>query len=479
MEATANKIFTNTVGQITLRVFEVIVGVLTLGLITRYLGQEGFGQYTTVTALLQFFIILVDLGLYLTLLRELSADTENRAEHITNNIFTMRVISSAAFLAIAILIISFTPYPREIKMGVMALASSFLFISLISTLTALFQKTLQVVKIAAVNLIAKVLLLVTVAIIIFSDLGLQSIFIASSVVSGLSFILLLRVLKSLPVPIHLRFRADLTYWRVVIQKTWPIAVTTALNLIYFKADTIILSLFRSQEIVGIYGASYRVLEIIATFPHMFMGLLLPVMTVAWVARNTEKLNLIWRKAFGFFAFITLPLIAGALVVGKPLMVLIAGGDFELSGSVLKILIVATATIFFGTLYTYMVLVVERQRQMMKYFLLTAIVALIGYFIVIPLYGLWGAAWMTLVAEILIVIAAAFVVSQSVRLTIPWMMAFKLIGASVLMALFTWTLLPSVPLIPLIIASAVLYFILSIAFRAITPTDIRQLIKPSV
>ena len=93
-ENTAFKIFTNTAGQIILRGFDIVFGVITLGLITRYLGQEGFGYYTTVFAFLQLFIIIIDFGLYLTLLREISSQPKERISFITSNIFTLRLLSS-------------------------------------------------------------------------------------------------------------------------------------------------------------------------------------------------------------------------------------------------------------------------------------------------------------------------------------------------------------------------------------------------
>ena len=69
----ANKIFTNTLWQLVIRVATIVVGVFNLALITRILGQTGFGFYTTVFAFVQMFMILADLGLFLTLLREISA----------------------------------------------------------------------------------------------------------------------------------------------------------------------------------------------------------------------------------------------------------------------------------------------------------------------------------------------------------------------------------------------------------------------
>src|SRR3989344_2677075 len=139
MNDTANKVFANTAGQVILRSIDVVIGIASLALITRYLGQSGFGHYTTVYAILQLFVVIIDLGLYLTLLREISSSEETRVPAITNNIFTIRIVSSAALLALAILTISLSPYPAEVKFGTMTLSASFLFATLIATLTALFQ----------------------------------------------------------------------------------------------------------------------------------------------------------------------------------------------------------------------------------------------------------------------------------------------------------------------------------------------------
>ena len=477
MNDTANKVFANTAGQVILRSIDVVIGIASLALITRYLGQSGFGHYTTVYAILQLFVVIIDLGLYLTLLREISSSEETRIPAITNNIFTIRVVSSVALLALAILTISLSPYPAEVKFGTMTLSASFLFATLIATLTALFQKHLQMVKIALLNLVNKLLFFAATIIIVSQGLGLQAIFIGASLASVLSFALLWYLLRTIPTPVRLAFAYDPVYWKRVLSISWPLAVTTALNLIYFKADTIILSLYHAPEAVGIYGASYRVLEIIASFPHMFMGLILPLLTAAWVAHDDRTLHAIWRKAFAFFAFISFPMIVGALVVGRPLMRMIVGDDFSISGDLLKILVVATAAIFFGTLYTYMVLVIDRQRDMIRYFLITAALALVGYFLFIPSFSFWGAAWVTVASEILIVIGAWTVIKQSFTPHIPWAICGKLASASAFMGIVTWLLLPFVPLLPLIVLAAAIYFITTLLIRAITITELRTLILP--
>ncbi|MBI4090942.1 MAG: flippase [Candidatus Komeilibacteria bacterium] len=477
MEHTARKIFTNTMGQAVLRFIEVLLGVVTLGLITRYLGQSGFGQYTTINAILQLFIVIIDFGLYLTLLREISANPVERTEYITNNIFTMRLMSSAALLLLAIVSISFTPYPAEIKWGVLSLSFAYLSVSLTATLTALFQKYLQMVKVAALNAGTKVLMLGMVSVVIWLHGGLQSILVGSSIVAAIAFGILWYLVRRLPGNLHLRIHIDLPYWREIISKAWPIAATTALNLIYFKADTIVLSMFRGPEEVGLYGAGYRVLEIMVSFPHMFMGLVLPVLTAAWIARDGSRVDRIWQRAFLFFTLMTFPLMTGALILGVPVMKLIAGSEFAESGNVLKVLVLATAAIFFGTLGNYIVLVLEQQRKLIKFFLLNAALSLAGYLIFIPKYSYWGAAWITVGSECFIVLAAWIVIRPHLKLTVPWGATAKIALASVFMAVFAYFAQSALPLIPLLIVCATLYGALLLAFRAVSFSELKSMIRP--
>ena len=52
----------------------------------------------------------------------------------------------------------------------------------------------------------------------------------------------------------------------------------------------LLTFFVSSEEVGWYGASYKLLEVLITFPAMFAGLALPVLTNAWHTRDNARFS---------------------------------------------------------------------------------------------------------------------------------------------------------------------------------------------
>lgn len=465
----ANKIFTNTLWQIIIRAINVFIGVLSLGLITRTLTQADFGYYTTAFAFVQMFMILVDLGLYLTLLREISAVKEQKDENrIVNNIFTIRVISSIFVLILMPIIIQFFPYAPEVKTGVAIFMFSYFFQSLVSTLTAVFSKKLAMPKVAITDLVNKLVYAVSLLYLYKNTGSLNQVLFFNIVSQAAAFSLLLIFLKKY---VSLKLAWDFKYWKEIFHRTWPLAITVILNLVYFKADTLILSAYHSPEEVAIYGAPYRVLEVLATFPHMFMSLILPIFTAAWISQNKERLKNSLQHSFDFFSIVSVAIILGTWLVSTPLMVLLAGQDFAASGPVLNILILATAAIFFGTLFTYLVVALGLQKQMVKYFLAAAIVGLIGYFSFIPRFSYWGAAYMTLFVELLIVGFAFFVVRKNVYLTLN----FKVLIKSIIAAIVAWFVVSPFKDNNIILAALLAGFIYIIVLF-LTKAVGRQLIK---
>ncbi len=430
----ANKIFTNTLWQVIIRITSIIVGVFNIALITRILGQSNFGFYTTIFAFVQMFMVLSDLGLYLVLLREISATKDRIKENkIVNNIFTIRVLSSAFILLLIPIVIQFFPYQEEVKTGVVYFMAAFFFQSLISTLSAVFAKKLDMPKVVITDISSKIIYL-SILVYYFNSISLNFVLLFNSITQGTAFILLYIFLRKYVV---LGFAWDFKYWKKIFYYAWPLAITVVLNLVYFRADTLILSAFQSSSEVGLYGAPYRVLEVIATFPHMFLSLMLPLFTAAWLNKNLDKLKKVCQYSFDFFSIITMGMIGLVWLVSKRAMIILAGEDFAMSGGILNILIVATAAIFFGTLFIYLVVALQAQKQMIKYFFITAVLAIVAYFIFIPIYSYWAAAIITLIVEILIVFFAYIVINKNVKIRLNYIVLKKSILAGFLAFIISW------------------------------------------
>src|SRR5215831_18286084 len=77
-----------------------VAGLLTIMVLTRYLGPKEFGYYRTVLTYCAFAAVLADCGLYMINLREMSRAGAD-AGRVAGNALALRFVSSAGGLLIA------------------------------------------------------------------------------------------------------------------------------------------------------------------------------------------------------------------------------------------------------------------------------------------------------------------------------------------------------------------------------------------
>ncbi|MDD5043847.1 MAG: flippase [Patescibacteria group bacterium] len=428
MSSFVRQIAHNTIIQVIGKGISTLLGLGAVVIMTRYLGQEGYGQYTTITSFLQFFGIIVDFGLTLITAQMISRPGVDQKK-ILSNIFTLRFWSALIFLGLAPLAALFFPYPAVVKIGIAFTALSFFFIALQQVQVGIFQKNLRMDKVMLAEISGRVVLVAGTALAAYWGQGVLCVMwaiVAGSFVNWLINFIFARGYA------RYSWAYDFDVWKEVIKLSWPLGVSIIFNLIYLKADIIILSLVRPQAEVGLYGAPYKVIDVLTMIPMMFSGLLLPVFTSDWAQQNLERLKRIYLAAFDVMAMSAIPLIVGAQFLGERLMVLIAGPEFLISGSLLRILILAQGFIFFGTLFGHLVIALNKQRVMMWGYVITAIASLAAYIIFIPIYSYYGAAWGTVFSEALICVLTFIVVTRATKIRVSFGVLGKSVVASLLM-----------------------------------------------
>jgi O-antigen/teichoic acid export membrane protein len=466
----SKKIAYNTIVQIASKVVATILGLITLGIMARYLGQTGFGEYTTIMTFLSFFAVVADLGLTLVTTQMLSAPSadENR---ILSNLFGLRLVTAVIFLGLAPLAVWFMPYDATIKWGVVLSLWSFFFVALNQVLVGLFQKKLRLDKVSIAEVAGRLALLAGVIITAYYRLPLYGMLAATVSGSAVSFYLHYLFARKFA---HISLAFDFSLWREIFKKSWPIGVTIVFNLIYLRADTLILSLTRSQAEVGIYGATYKVIDVLITLPFIFAGIVLPILTQSWLT-DRERFKRIMQKSFDLMMIFTLPLVVGAQFVAGRLMILVAGSDFAASGVVLRVLILAAGIIFLGTIFSHAIIAVDQQKKIIKAYVFTALTALAGYLIFIPRFSYFGAAWVTIYSELSIAIAAFWLVKKQSGFRPDLRVSIKAGLATLMMATSIYPL-RNQNLFLLVATAGLIYCGALYLFRGIKKEDIDALIQ---
>jgi O-antigen/teichoic acid export membrane protein len=268
------------------------------------------------------------------------------------------------------------------------------------------------IRVTISEILGRMVLLIGTYFAVYLDLGLVTVLLVV-VLSSFTNFLFTYIYSRKFVKIRLVF--DFAVWRGIIKEAYPIALAILFNLVYFKADILILSLLKSQSDVGIYGAPFKILEVLVTFPAMFAGLAVPVLTQAFTQMDYVRFRRVLNKSFDFLAMTALPMIVGTIFIAHSVIDLIAGPDFAESGRVLQVLIVTTGIIFIGNLFGNAVVVVNKQKEILKYYMAIAVISVSGCLLLIPTYSYMGAAWMTVLSQSLITLATMYVVWRKTKI----------------------------------------------------------------
>lgn len=454
----ARSLARNTGVQILGKVLSTVIGVVVVGLMTRHLGQEGFGMYSTANAFFQFFAIMLDLGLnvmVVQLLGEHAGDTayENRAVSAT---FTLRTISALILLTIAPVIGLLFPYPPELKIAIFAIWASFFTSALNQIVIGVQQRHLKMHIVAISEVVGRIVLLAGVLIARVVGWGLVPIVLIVSLGSSINFFINFFVARRYA---NFRWNVDIAFWKVLLRRSWPIGVSILFNLVYFKADTLILSFTRTQAEVGLYGAAYRVLEVIVTVPFMYAGVLLPLIARAWSSGDKTRFGRLLGHSYDAMTILAAPIVVGVILLATRGMTLVAGDDFAASGGVLRILILAAAVIFFGTVSSYAVVALDVQRKMMPVYFAIAAVTLVGYILLIPRYGMWAAAWLTVFSETCVAVGSTVLALRTSSTHWNPIATIKAIAAAILMGFAIYPFRNAPLVIPVAVGGGVYVFLI--------------------
>ncbi len=475
----ASKIAGNTFIQVIARIISGGIGVVIVGILTRYLGSEQFGYYTTIFAYLFFFASFADLGLYLIIVSDLNKQ-EKRSDFFAS-LFLLRILTALGILLFANFLAYLLPYNQEIKYGIKIASIATFFSLLIQVQSAYFQVNLKTKIISIAEVAGKVLLLLFTFLIVYNRLGFSYVIWSVSVALFIQFIisyLNISEIRRIGVDyIKKIWIYSLSLWRKIFDKVWPIALSQIFVLIYFKMDTIFLSLLRPQDVaqqeVGIYGAAYKVLEVLIAFVPLFMGVSIPVLSRFWKEKDMSGFQNMYQRIFDSLSFVTLPMVAGGMVLAGDIISLLAPG-FTDSDKILMILMLATGVIFFTHLPTYTIIVLDRQKDMLKIYSLAAALALILYISLIPFYSYWAAAWITVLVESIVFVFTYKKVTQDIMYHLKMNIFWKALVSSMFMGISLYFLRLNV-FIEIVLGS-IFYFIFMYAVKGISQDMIMILFR---
>lgn len=152
-----------------------------------------------------------------------------------------------------------------------------------------------------------------------------------------------------------RLKFDKTFCLVILKRSFPFALLTLLQSIYFRVDSVMLErmLENGQTHAGIYAQSFRILDAVSMFAFLFASLLLPMFSRMF--KDNVDTNQLLRFSYLLLIVPSLILATSGFFYGNDIMTLFYDAHIQESSKIYVFLMIgftgiATSYIF-GTLLT--------------------------------------------------------------------------------------------------------------------------------
>lgn len=405
----------NTVSQLIGRMVSSVTIVIVSVLIAQRFGPEGYGDFVKITTYVGFFYLLADFGLNAVYLQQTASQgmkTKQIASAPWRTLLGLRLVISSTLVLVALAILSLFPhtvaygYTPLVRFGIVLLVPVIIAQAITTTTNALFQKMLRydystkAQNIGSFFLVAVAIVLATTTVIAGPLLGVAAVFAGSSVTAIVALVLVFRHLGSIT-PL---FRKDM--FLSILRQGAPLGFALVFNLIYFHSDSVILTLTRSTEEVGIYGLAYKVFELPLVLPIFFMNAVYPLL-LEKQRTNDSGQQKIFERSLQFLLGSSF-LLAGGLWVTAPLVTFVRP-DFAPSVLPLRVLSMGLPIFFVSALFMWFIIAQKKQLSLVVIHGVGMIVSILLNILLVPLYGYMAAAWVTIASEFFVLAAMAFLV----------------------------------------------------------------------
>ncbi len=438
----------------------------------RPLAISSFGWYTTVISFLGFVGILIDFGL-IPVTAQMMSEPEHDKKALFKNLLGFRFATAIVFLGIAPLVALLFPYPTPVKIAIAFSALSFLGVAMNQVLIGLYQTKLKMHIPAIGEVLGRIALIIGLWLVMSKGSSFLPVMVVL-VVAALVQTATLWILAQRDIAIGFAF--DWSVWKTIMTKMWPIAISIIFNVVYLRGDTLLLSVMRSQSEVGMYGAAYRVLDIVAQLAMMIMGVMLPLMAYAWSRNNREDFKKFYQQSFDIIMMLGLPMMTGLILLAEPIISFVAGIDFAPAGALLRILAIAVFGVYLGAVFGHAAVAINKQKQTMWIYISDAILTLIGYLIFIPKFGLAGAAWMTVFSELYAGILLFLTIRYHSQQRLHTKTVVKIIASTAVMG-GTLNVLAGQNIFLLILIGIIVYTAVLLGLGGVSKETIREITGP--
>lgn len=404
--STFSRVLKNTSLLTASEIFLSAVSALWLIFLARNLSVDLFGRYGFVNSYIGLFSFLPDLGVGLIVIREI-ASNKARASILIGNSFILNGL--LAFITFILLLLLTIPLNMSYQVSVLVVIAAFtLFLSTLRSVAMFYFEGMEKMVYPAVLNSLNSLLLIATGFIGWALGGIVGIFLGMLAATVISLAICWTILlKKHIVP---KFSFDSKLVRHLFFEGLPLGIAAFSSLVYSKISTILVNQMLGEKAVGIYSAATPfVFASIQLLNVPFMVAVFPALSrisatdkKKFVSSIKHSLTLILAWSIPFSILVS----AAAGIVP-----LVFGEKYEEAVPVLRALIFYVPFACLSALLYKILIILRKQYLYMKISIFGALFSVILSTLLIPSFGILGAAYGAVATQLVIFVVYATIVAR--------------------------------------------------------------------
>jgi O-antigen/teichoic acid export membrane protein len=187
--------------------------------------------------------------------------------------------------------------------------------------------------------------------------------------------------------------------RLMLTEVAPLGLGVLLSALYFRCDVYFIEHFHGIETVGLYNASFRIVDALRLFPAAALAVAYPMLCAA-----TDQGPVRWLSSWLLAASALVAIVVHAGASG--LLVLVYGAPFEAAAAPLQILAWCLPLFYVNYALTHQLIAWNGARAYLAVASVALLTNVAGNTLLIPDSGMTGAAISTLLTEVVVLLGCA-------------------------------------------------------------------------
>ncbi len=414
-----------TLGSVALKALTFLFNVY----VVRRLGDERFGQYSIVLAFTGLFSIFIELGMTQYVMREIAQD-RSKTQALFWNLVALRFLLAILGIIGITLGAVVVGYSLELVLGIFVHTWGFLLYAFLAPLTTVLTANERLDYVIGLTILGQLIFVLFGAIFLLSGWGFISLIIASLIGVPFQIGLAIWVIRHHHMA-TLSFQLEPRTWPHLIRSGLPFGIISLTLMIAFSIDTVMLSMYQPEHVVGWYNVAYNLVFSLMFFFRGFKEAIVPSLSRTYVndPANVERW---YHRSVKFIMMSSAPIAVGGMLIAFPLIRFLYTDEFLPSALALKILIWDVPLIMFTGFCGNMTTIISEERAAARIYSINAAANVILNLYAIPRFGLVGASLVTVVTDLIGALQFHFLLRHKLHLPDMTWVFVRILIASVFM-----------------------------------------------